>query len=136
MPNEGVYVNRKVTREQAEMIMGRHLQIVSAVGHQATADALDQMFPNLGGVPVNRIQAQMQPGDEAICLKLMGRLEEGRILTMPEMEAIGYELYHVTNLGASFNSDGSVMCSTVGYLATNFNSQPWVHGTSYHSTIR
>ena len=63
-------------------------------------------------------------------MKVLGRLEEGRILSLPELEQIGFELFHVTNIGAVFNKDGSVVSSTVGYLANGFSSQSWVHETS------
>jgi len=65
--------------------------MVSAIGHEATAQA----FSKITGieVPVNRIQAAPQPGDRAISLKINGRLPEGQILSLEEMQKIGYEIF-------------------------------------------
>lgn len=68
--------------------------IVSAIGHQATADALSQILGR--EVRVNRIAAEMEPGDVAVVLKLRGRLPEGQILTRDELEAIGFDLLLLT----------------------------------------
>lgn len=145
MPNEGIYINRKITARQAELVFDRYrgsefnfhtqqdegyVNFISAIGHQATADALVNIFPGLNSVPVNRIAATMQQGDEAICLKILGRLEEGRILSITELEQIGFELYHVTNIGAAFNENGYVISSALGYLAKNGDSLPWTHKTA------
>jgi len=63
---------------------------VSAVGHQGTAELLGRL---LGvEVPVNRVKAEMQPGDRALVVRLTGRLPEGKVLTAEEMERSGFEL--------------------------------------------
>ena len=61
----------------------------SAVGHQSTADILTALL----GVPVpmNRIQYTQSPGEIALVFKLKGRPPEDVILTVEEMEGIGYE---------------------------------------------
>lgn len=61
----------------------------SAIGHQGSADVVTAVT----GVPVdvNRIQASMEVGDKAVCLKLRGRIPEGSILTKEECDAIGYD---------------------------------------------
>lgn len=133
MPNEGVFVNRKVTKEQVDVLLSRNtddptgmVNYISALGHQGSADAFNAIFPTLR-CEINRIPATMKHGDEAIALKLNGRLPEGVILTRELMEEIGYEFYHVTNIGAAFNSNGDIINSAVGYLAKNGDSQYWVH---------
>ncbi len=107
MPNEGVYVNRKVSLEQVKDIFfnfsngkslaeGCPIEFTSAIGHQGTVDAFNTLFPMLmGEVKLNRIQATMQPGDQAIVLKVTGRLLEGVILTLEELQSIGFEFFHV-----------------------------------------
>lgn len=99
MPNEGVFVNKKVSVEDAKRIVAYHTgEIISAIGHQGTADAFNALkFPV--AVEVNRIHAKMERGSEAVCLKINGRLPEGEILTLEKMEEIGYEFFHVVNLG-------------------------------------
>lgn len=104
MPNEGVYVNRKVNLEKALEIFESfriplgfsgegQIQFTSALGHQGSADA----FTSLGfeGVEVNRIQATMQPEDQAIAIKVLGRLPEGAILTLEQLQKVGFEFFHV-----------------------------------------
>ena len=97
MPNEGTFTNRKVTEDEVRQILQRHSnQFMSAIGHQATADAFNSLFSV--GVEVNRIPATMAEGDEAIALKIVGRLPEGQILTTKELNKIGFEFYHIRRL--------------------------------------
>jgi dihydroxyacid dehydratase/phosphogluconate dehydratase len=63
--------------------------ILSAVGHQSTAEILTEL---LGfDVPVNRIQFAQEPGQDALVFKLKGRAPEGKILSREEIETVGYE---------------------------------------------
>lgn len=121
MPNEGVYINRKITVDTAiEIIQKNNGQFTSAIGHQGSADAFNALVsldPNYG-VLVNRIAAAMAAGDEAIALKVLGRLNEGEILSIEKLNEVGFEFYHITNIGGSFNADGSVIHSHLGYLAS------------------
>src|SRR5580698_7383103 len=69
----------------------------SAIGHQATADALTAL---LGvEVPANRVAYEQQPGQEAVVLKLRGRLPEGQVLTLDELNAVGYDLFRLVYNG-------------------------------------
>jgi hypothetical protein len=63
---------------------------ISAVGHQGAAEFLTSLL----GIPitVQRIAVEMQPGDQALILRLKERLPETRVLTAEEMSAIPYEL--------------------------------------------
>lgn len=63
---------------------------VSAVGHQASASFLAALL-NMD-VACNRITVTMQPGDEALVLRLNGRLPEGKLLSAEEMQAVNFEL--------------------------------------------
>lgn len=92
MPNEGVFTNRKI-----------HL----------SADALTALLKIL--VNVNRIPATLQPGDEAIALKVLGRLPEGQILTLEELQEIGFELFHIQRL-----DDGVYQVSSDGVHKSDF----------------
>lgn len=62
---------------------------MSAIGHQSTADILTELLDM--PIPMNRILFQQEPGQKAICFKLKGRPEEGKILSREEIEQIGYE---------------------------------------------
>lgn len=65
-------------------------EILSAIGHQATADILSDLLEI--PVPMNRIEFKQQVGQTAIVFKLRGRVPEGMILTRGEVERIGYDL--------------------------------------------
>lgn len=70
-----------------EMLQGK--EILSAVGHQATADILTELLEV--EIPMNRIQFSHNVNQFALVFKLKGRPEEGKILTREEIESIGYE---------------------------------------------
>lgn len=122
MPNEGVYVNQLISHAEATALLEKYYQTmegpnmdpfplgvayVSAIGHEASAEVFNALFPILQGqVRVNRVPATMRHGDEALCLKLIGRLPEGMIINRESMEEIGYQFYlvrcfdlHTTEVG-------------------------------------
>ena len=63
--------------------------IISAVGHSATADIMTELVGIT--IPTNRIQVKQEAGQNAIIFKLLKRPEEGKILNREEIEEIGYE---------------------------------------------
>jgi hypothetical protein len=95
MTGEGVYVTKKISEEQAKLLYVKTPgdQIVSAIGHQATADVFSLLLSDT--IEVNRIPAKMQEGDSAIALKVLGTVPEGVILTFDELDSIGFELYRI-----------------------------------------
>lgn len=70
-------------------MIGPDAGILSAVGHQSTADILTELLET--EIPVNRIQFAQEVGQSAIVFKLKGRPPEGVILSREEIESIGYE---------------------------------------------
>lgn len=62
----------------------------SAVGHQETAKALSELLGM--EIPMNRIEVQMQPGDQAVRLRMRSRVPEGKLLTVDELKKIGFDL--------------------------------------------
>lgn len=72
-----------------EPTIGPDEGILSAVGHQSTAEILTELLEV--EIPVNRIQFAQQVGQSAIVFKLKGRAPEGKILSREEIEEIGYE---------------------------------------------
>jgi hypothetical protein len=69
---------------------------ISAIGHQATAQLLSIL---LGvQVPTNRIQVFLSPGDQAIALVLKARLPEGSVITLEQINQIGYDLYLIQRI--------------------------------------
>ncbi len=59
---------------------------VSAVGHQATAEILTLLLGT--SVPSNRVSITLSQGDRVIVFQLRTRLEEGRVLSKEEVEAL------------------------------------------------
>jgi hypothetical protein len=83
----GSYDYKSCSLEQAKELIAHGYQ--SAIGHESTAAVISTLL----GVEVgmNRIQYQQQPGDTALIFKLKGRAPEGAILTVEEIDEIGYE---------------------------------------------
>ena len=87
LTNLGTYTYHAITLEQARASIAGGF--TSAIGHQSTAELLSSL---LGvSVPVNRIQFAQEVGDMALVFKVKGRPSEGKILTIAEIEEIGYE---------------------------------------------
>jgi hypothetical protein len=63
---------------------------VSAIGHESTARWLSQLLGM--EVPPNRITIEMQPGDEALVVKLLQRLPEGVVLGDDALRQVPFEL--------------------------------------------
>ncbi|RTL04356.1 DUF1874 domain-containing protein [Candidatus Dependentiae bacterium] len=121
MPNEGVFINERISREKAYHIFwtqGHYNtapqglgatpddlepSFVSAIGHQGSADVLNLIFNPKQKIEVNRIPAQMKRGDAAIALKVLGRLPEGQVLSLRELEEIGYEFYYIRMIANDHN---------------------------------
>ncbi len=64
-------------------------EYTSAIGHQGTARLLTRLLGR--EVAANRIAIAMQPGDEAIVLKLETRLPEGAVLDAAALARIPFE---------------------------------------------
>lgn len=86
---DGEYRREPIEPDEARELVVAH-GFKSAIGHAATAAAFSEI---LGiEVPVNRIRAVQAVGQVAIVLQMLGRLPEGHVASLPEMEAIGYDL--------------------------------------------
>ena len=91
LTNFGKYQYNEISldraREIAQQASGFN-QLVSAVGHQSACDILTTLLNTL--IPMNRIEYKQEVGTAALIFKLKGRIEEGKILTVEEIEEIGY----------------------------------------------
>lgn len=67
---------------------GGYKNLISAIGHQATADILTKLLGTK--IIINRIEFKQEINQAAIIFKLNGRIPEGKVLTMQEIEQIGY----------------------------------------------
>lgn len=84
----GAYTLEDITLDQAKELVSTN-ELDSAVGHQSTAEIMTTL---LGvEIPMNRQMFAQQPGQQALVFKLNGRPEEGKILSVEEIERIGYK---------------------------------------------
>jgi hypothetical protein len=86
-----VVVQRIVSPSEARQLLANGF--VSAVGHQSTAEIISAVLGIY--VPYNRVNIYLEPSDEAICFILKARPPEGRVLSIEEIEQIGYYFVHV-----------------------------------------
>ena len=90
----GTYELQNISLQEAQALVQQHNDILSAVGHQSTADILTTL---LGvQVPMNRIMFEQEVGQKALIFKLNGRPEEGKILTQQEIKELGYKFQLLT----------------------------------------
>ena len=97
MTSEGVFSLRDISLEEArKLAIDNRDNLLSAVGHQSTADILTTLL----GVEIkmNRINFIQEQHQEALVFKLLGRPEEGRILTLSEIEGIGYKFQRLIKI--------------------------------------
>jgi len=115
MPNDGVFSNKKATIEDVNEVLRKYslqaysdailgdysaLSYVSALGHQGSADAFNALFPRLR-CNINRTRITMKTGDQAVAIKVLGRLQEGQVLTVEQLNEIGFEFYIISMIGES-----------------------------------
>ena len=94
LTNFGSYNYVPLTLEESQELIKDGFQ--SAVGHQSTCEVISEL---LGvDVKMNRIEYSQQVGDVALVFKLKGRPEEGQILTVADIEKIGYEFGRLERL--------------------------------------
>jgi hypothetical protein len=63
---------------------------ISAVGHASTAEFLSKLLKI--PVKINRIEVRMEIGDIALVFALKERQFEGKIMSLKELEKIGYDI--------------------------------------------
>jgi hypothetical protein len=86
---EGEYSCKTIGLEAAKQLIQSAPQIISAVGHQATAEILTDILET--EVTFNRIDFHQEAGQQALVFKLNRRPPEGVILSRDEIEAFGYQ---------------------------------------------
>jgi hypothetical protein len=91
--DEGTYYIRPISTFEARALV-RTKTTISAIGHQSTADVMTTLLGKR--IPVNRIKFAQKPGQVALVFKLNGRPPEGKILTVDEIDEIGYRFLLLT----------------------------------------
>lgn len=85
---------RKIDIEYARKLIEREEKVVSAIGHQATAEILSILLGRK--IEVNRAEIKLDIDDILIVFQLKKRLTEGQVLkSVEEIEQVGYDLYAV-----------------------------------------
>jgi hypothetical protein len=87
---EGKYNNKKIDLKTVKEIC-KDKNIISAIGHEATAKILTELLEF--EIPVNRIHYKQGYDDIAIVFQLRDRIPEGKILNKEEIEKIGYDFF-------------------------------------------
>lgn len=90
----GSYDYKEISLQEARKMIRKGFS--SAVGHQSTCDVLNPLLR--ANVPMNRIFYKQEVGDVALVFKLNGRPPEGKILTVEEIEEIGYSFGRLVRL--------------------------------------
>lgn len=85
---EGEYSLKQISLEEARKLVCEN-ELDSAIGHQSTADIMTTLLEV--EVPVNRQMFVQEVGQLALVFKLNGRPPEGTILSVEEIEKIGYK---------------------------------------------
>lgn len=86
----GAYRLIDITLDDARRIVSDHAgNLDSAIGHQSTAEIMTTLLGT--EIPVNRQMFTQEVGQAAHVFKLNGRPPEGKILTVEEIEEIGYK---------------------------------------------
>lgn len=91
----GTFELKDITLEEAKELVKSN-EVLSAVGHQSTADILTTLLET--EIPMNRIQFTQEPQQQALVFKLNGRPAEGQILTAEEIHKIGFKFQLLTRI--------------------------------------
>lgn len=87
---------KHIVYDANDPMIGPDNGILSAVGHQSTAEVLTELLET--PIAMNRIQFAQEIGQSAIVFKLNGRPPESKILSREEIEKIGYEFGLITRM--------------------------------------
>ena len=87
--NDGTYKMSTITLNEAKEILASNPSFISAIGHSSTAQIISSVLGT--EVPENRINASFdEVEDKALCFKLNSRPKEGSILSLEDLQEIGF----------------------------------------------
>lgn len=95
LTEEGEFKYTKITLKEVIAYMSL-LNYDSYIGHQSTADVLSTITKKQ--IIMNRSQFFQKVGQTAIIFKLQERVPEGVILSIEEIEKIGYDFYELKRI--------------------------------------
>lgn len=93
---DGEYSCRTISLEEVKKLIQSASKIISAVGHQATAEIITDLLEI--EVALNRINFHQEAGQQALVFKLNSRPPEGIILSRDEIEEFGYQFQLLSRL--------------------------------------
>jgi len=93
--SDGTFTLQTISLDKAKELI-KNNDILSAIGHQSTSEILTNLLSV--SIPLNRIQFEQEQGQIALVFKLNGRPPEGKILSIEEIESIGYKFQLLTKL--------------------------------------
>lgn len=86
----GEYSLTDITLDEARAIVNNNRDnLDSAIGHASTAEIMTTLLEV--EIPMNRQMFLQDVGQRALVFKLNGRPEEGKILSVEDIERIGYK---------------------------------------------
>lgn len=85
----GIYRVKTLTPKQAKAELETATEIVSAVGHETSAEVMSEVLEV--DVKMSRIEIRQEPGSAALCLRLKRRAAEGAILNKQDIQGVGFE---------------------------------------------
>lgn len=93
----GTFELKDITLTRAKNIIKNNADnLLSAIGHDSTAQIMSELLENK--IEVNRIQFEQEVEQQAIVFKLNGRPPEGAILSLEDIEKIGYKFQLLTRI--------------------------------------
>lgn len=90
MTTDGEYHIKTIAPDVAFDLVHRYGRenLISAIGHESTAQIMSQV---LGcDIPVSRQSFHQQVGQQCLVFKLNGRPAEGQVLSIADIQAVGY----------------------------------------------
>jgi len=90
---EGTFEKKSITLEEVKKLIFQTAHFESAIGHESTAKILSDLTSIT--VPVNRIKYEQKKDELMIVFQLRERPPEGKILSIEEIEKIGYDFYSI-----------------------------------------
>lgn len=93
----GTFKLEDITLTKAKNIIKNNADnLLSAIGHDSTAQIMSELLENK--IEVNRIEFKQEIEQQAIVFKLNGRPPEGTILSLEDIEKIGYKFQLLTRI--------------------------------------
>lgn len=87
----GHYIVDELPLDTLRKMLKQASSVESAIGHSATAELLTRLLGQ--EIPTNRVQFQQEQDQLAVAFKLNGRITEGEILSLEQIEELGYGFY-------------------------------------------